>query len=185
MLLKSTYLKRHNQVLQCYVLELLKELKLIKVCPPWYSPANVKPYYENEGACLWWDIPEYSGSCDDVNEEELKRPDGKVMLKKSKQIFLIEMTCPWIDVRDRRYEEKREKYKTIRRNIKIANPEYDIEQITLVMDSLGGHSKNLVDNVKILIRDRSKVNGIIKKMQKAMLSQSAHISKRFKIETLI
>ena len=184
-LLKSTYLKRHNQVLQCYILELLAELKLITVCPPWYSPVNVKPFYVNEEACMWWDIPEYSGSRDEISEEELKRPDGKVMLKKSKKIFLIEMTCPWIKVRELRYEEKREKYKTVRRNIKINNPEYDVEQITLVMDSLGGYSKNLVDNIKVLIRDRSKVNRIITKMQKAMLSQSVHITRRFKIETFI
>ena len=69
------------------------------------------------------------------------------------------------------------------RNIKRVEEGFDVDQITLVMDSLGGHSKNLQENIGKVFNDRKTVNRIIRKMQKAVLSESTRIARCFKLET--
>ena len=51
------------------------------------------------------------------------------------------------------------------------------------MDSLGGYSKNLKENIGKIVKDRKTVNKIIKNMQKAVLCESARIARCFKLET--
>ena len=58
---------------------------MIDKCPPWYSDTEIKPQYENDDVCLLWDIPEFTGrDGEDVNDTEVLRPDGRLMLKKRK-----------------------------------------------------------------------------------------------------
>ena len=92
-LAKFTYTVRHNDALKCFVFPLLENFGLIDKIPPWWSKANVKPYYCNEEAKFWWDVPEYLGT---ENEDEAKtpRPNGKVQIIKENKIFLIEITVP-------------------------------------------------------------------------------------------
>ena len=111
------------------------------------------------------------------------RPDGKVLLKAERKIFIIEITISWIDNRGKRYEEKIEKYKAIRGNLKRDKPEYMVDQITLVMDSLGGYSQNLRDNIGKTFNEGKTVDRITRKMQKSVLNNSVHISRCFKLET--
>ena len=44
--------------------ELLKSYQLIEVIPPWYSPTQPKPSYENEQATVYWDVPVYADHID-------------------------------------------------------------------------------------------------------------------------
>ena len=106
-------------------------------------------------------------------------------LKHDKRIYIIEITIPWIDNREVRYIEKIEKYKDVIRNIKRLDPDNQVDQITLVMDSLGGYSKSLKDNIGKIFKDTNMVSKIIRKMQKAVLSESVNISRRFKLSTQI
>ena len=71
----------------------------------------------------------------------------------------------------------------IRRNLKRDEPNYTVDQITLVMDSLGGYSQDLRDNVGKVFVDEKTVDRIIRKMQKSVLNNSVHISRCFKLET--
>ena len=83
--------------------------KFIDECPPWYSPVNVKPRYENEKIIILWDIPEYSGVEDEDVRKSL-RPDGKVIFKEDRKVLVLEMTVPWIKNRELKLVEKEEKY---------------------------------------------------------------------------
>ena len=155
---------------------------LIDTCPPWFTQTEVKPYYENDRVCVWWDIPEFAeANTDDIRK--LKRPDGKIMLKEDKKIYVIEITISWIDNREERYKDKCGKYEDIRRNLKRAEPDYEIDQITLVMDSLGGYSDNLKENIGKVIKEMNRVDKVLKRMQKCVLSESTNISRRFKLST--
>ena len=149
---------------------------------PWFTQSEIKPYYENEVACAWWDIPEFAQASTD-DEDEVFRPDGKLKLINENRIFLIEITISWIDNHEKRYEEKDGKYVDILRNIKRLEPEYLVEQITLFMDSLGGYSKSLNENIGKVFTDKKMVTKIIHKMQKAVLSESVNISRCFKLST--
>ena len=104
------------------------------------------------------------------------------MLKAEKKIFLIEITISWIDNREERYKEKVEKYMAIRRNLEREEPDFTVDQITLVMDSLGGYSKHLRDNIGKVFGERKVVDRVIRKMQKSVLNNSVHVSRCFKLE---
>lgn len=142
----------------------------------------MKPFYDNENASVWWNIPEFTGASVE-DETKVFRPDGKIKLKAEKSIFILEITISWIDNRDARYDEKVKKYEAIRRNIKRDEPDCSVDQVTLVMDSLGGYSKNLCENVGKLFKDTKSVKRIINKMQKSVLNGSVHVSRCFKLET--
>ena len=113
---KKLYIDRHDSALKCFFFAMLVKLGLICKSPFWYSPVKAKPYYENEYYVVFWDIPEYRG-IDEEMENSLPRPDGKIIMIKEKKIFLIEMTVPWIENRENQCEFKHEKYKIIQANL--------------------------------------------------------------------
>ena len=114
----------------------------------WYAPNNVKPYYENEILKLWWDCPEYTGHDNEVPHP--LRPDGKIIINdgNAKKIFLLEMTVPWTENREEKYLYKCKKYNNILQNLKFEYPDYEVDQITTVMDVFGGYGKDLTKNLK-------------------------------------
>ena len=160
---------------------MLKKFELIDNVPPWFTDKVVKPYYENEKVSIYWDIPEFTGANDNIVEENLKRPDGKLKIKSEKKIYLIEMTCPWLNFRNEKYEYKTQKYNDILSNIRREERGFTVDQITLVIDSLGGYSANLAENISKVFEDKRLVNSIILRMQKTVLSGSVHICRRFKL----
>ena len=54
---------------------------------------------------VFWDVLEYSGS-DEEDEEKLLRPDRKIILKKEKAIYILELSVPWITNRVVKLAEK-------------------------------------------------------------------------------
>ena len=87
--------------------------------------------------------------------------------------------------RESRYREKDDKYVDILHKIKRLETDYQVEQIILVMDSLGGYSKCLKHNIGKEFKDARVISKIIHKMQKAVLSQSVIISRCFKLSTQV
>ena len=177
----SLYKARHDNALKCFVWELLHKNEIIEKQPTWYDQDKVKPYYEKGSFKFWWDCPEYSGRDNEV-ENPLK-PDGKLLIEVQgvKKVFLIEMTVPWPGNREEKYQYKCEKYKNIQQNLKLEYPEYEVGQITLVMDVYGGFSKDLADNIGKVISGKDDIKSIIKNMQKSIISSLAHLSRTFKI----
>ena len=90
------------------------------------------------------------------------------------------MSVPWISNRDSKYREKVQKYERIRRNLKINNPDHEIDQITLIMDVFGGYSKELGQNIAKIIKSEDEIKNIILKMQKSIMSEISYFSKKFK-----
>ena len=178
---KGIYKRRHDSVLKCFVWALLYQFKLIEKQPTWYAPDNIKPYYQNENVKFWWDCPEYSGYDNEVDNPV--RPDGKVQIESegAKNIFLIEMTVPWTEIREDRYDFKTKKYENVMQNLKIEYPDFQIGQITLAIDVFGGYSKTLENNFSKVISNNKTVKNIIKDMQKAVISSLANLSRTFKI----
>ena len=175
------YKKRHDQVLKVFFFEMLKKFELIDNVPRWYTDKEVKPLYENDNVSIYWDVPEFTGAQEDANEDRMRRPDGKLVMKNEKKIFVIEMTCPWMSVRNDKFDYKATKYNDILENIRREEIDYTVDQITLVIDSLGGYSANLSKNISKFFKDNRKVKSIILRMQKTVLSGSVHIARRFKL----
>ena len=157
---------------------------LIEKIPLWYSNKKVEPYMEGNNVKFWWDIPEYSGK-EDEDDRKLLRPDGKVMVDKDgeKYILLIEMTVPWMQNRTEKYNIKENKYMDIISNLKMDNPSFTVGQITLVIDVFGGYNKGLRANIGKVLKDRATQDRLIKNMQKSVISNLCNISRIFKIRT--
>ena len=58
-------------------------------------------------------------------------------------------------------------------------PEYKVSQYNIIMDVLGGCSREVEQDIKELLGD--KCESIMRKMQKAVLSSSLHIARSFKL----
>ena len=150
-------------------------------CPAWYSKITIKPHYENETTKVYWDIPEYYGNEEDEEDRTL-RPDGKIILEEKKKMYVLEMSVPWPDNRDAKYDEKQKKYEDIVQRLKIDHPNYDVKQLTFIIDGLGGYSKELVSSLRNLF-DTREVDSILYGMQKIVLTEAVAIIRQFKIRT--
>ena len=151
-------------------------------CPVWYSKITIKPCYENETTKLYWDIPEYYGN-EEEEEERTLRPDGKIILEKKKKIYVIEMSVPWPENRDDKFAENESKYVDIVQRLKIDHPEYDVKQLTFIIDGLGGYSEELLKSLRNLEFDAKEVDSILYGMQKIVLTEAVSIIRQFKIRT--
>ena len=176
---KSLYIKRHNNILRYIYFNILVKYGIKPACPPWYTNEKVKPLYENERVCLYWDIPEYLGY-DDEDETKVLRPDGKLIIKQQSKMFLLEMSVPWIKNREIKFKKKEDKYRDLIASMKILHPDYEIEQITFIVDSLGGYSQSLVDALNTLGFDSNAVKRMLLSIQKIVLTESRYIVNRFK-----
>ena len=59
-----------------------------------------------------------------------------------------------------------------------------MDQITLVMDVFGGYGTDLAINIEKVISNKESVAGIIRNMQKSIISSAANLSRAFKIRVL-
>ena len=128
---------------------------------------------------MYWDIPEYLGY-DDEDETKVLRPDGKLIIKQQSKMFLLEMSVPWIKNREIKFKKKEDKYRDSIASMKILHPDYEIEQITFIVDSLGGYSQSLVDALNTLGFDSNAVKRMLLSIQKIVLTESRYIVNRFK-----
>ena len=89
------------------------------------------------------------------------------------------MSCPWINNRARKTDEKTRKYGPLRLELKKKYPGYKLTQHNIIMDVLGGYSEEVRKSVQSLVGERSKL--VLKKMQKAMLTSTLNIARSMKI----
>ena len=174
-LAQNKYLTRHNNALKVLYFELLRKLQLIESVPPWYSPIKPKPEYKTEDIHALWDIPTYG----EENEIKSNRIDAKIVNHKSKEVIVLEMSCPWIENRGKKDEEKTEKYGPLRWELQVQHPGYKVQQYNIIMDVLGGCSKVIEEDLRKLLGEKTK--NVLRNMQKAVLSSTLNIARTFKI----
>ena len=84
------------------------------------------------------------------------RIDGMIIDKTSKQERVIEMSRPWLENRESKDFEKTKKYSQLRIELTNRYPEYKVNQYNVIMDVLGGCSKDFEQNIKELVGDKCK-----------------------------
>ena len=120
----------------------------------------------------YWDVPVFA----DQTEVRANRIDGRIVNKARKTVTLLEMSCPWVDNRDHKDEEKTMKYAPLRLELKGFN----IVQYNIIIDVLGGYSKDLKKSVRELVgSERS--TAVLGRMQKSVVSSSLKIARSLKI----
>ena len=154
---------------------MLKDMDLIESNPPWYSPVQPKPVYENDKAEAYWDVPLYAES----TVVKSNRVDMRIV-DKEKKVLLMEMTCPWIGNRGKKETEKTTKYAPLRWEMKERYPGYVVKQINIIVDVLGGYSPEVRNKMKELFGEK-RARECLMKMQKSMLSSFLNIARCFKV----
>ena len=101
---------------------------------------------------------------------------------KAKQVWAVQISCPWIDNRAKKVEEKAIKYGPLLLELKQQHPGYEVQQCNIIIDALGGWSKDVEETMKKLVGTRSKC--VLGKLQKATISYSLHIALYFKATVL-
>ena len=132
--------------------EVLRSLDLITKVEPWFSQVTHKPLYENEPATTFWDVPLFANT----TQVKANRIDATVIDKTNKQGRVIEMSCPWLENRESKDFEKTTKYSQLVLRLQLTNryPEYMVNQCNIIMDVLGGCSKEVEQNIKELVGDK-------------------------------
>ena len=154
--------------------EILRDLDLNETVSPWFSRIEPKPLYESTQAQAFWDVPVYA----EHTTVRANRVDARIIDNKEKKLLLMEMICPWIDNCEKKEAEKMEKYGPLRFELIKRYPNYKIVQLNVIMDVLGGWSKEQMNRIF-----GSRTLDILKKMQKAVLSSSLNIARTFKVIT--
>ena len=165
-LAQTKYVARHNGALKILFFELLDDLELIESVPPWYSPTTPKPEYHNTKASAFWDVPVLAGS----TEVRANRIDVRIIEKETQTVKIIEMSCPWIENRKQKNQEKTTKYAPLRWELKQQHRGYTIKQ----------YSSETRENVKLLL-GKTKADRTLFNMQKAVISSTLNITRSFKV----
>ena len=88
------------------------------------------------------------------------------------------MSCPWIEHQEKKFEEKTVKYGPLRFQLKKKYPGYDVEHCNIIIDVLGGWSRDVDLAMRKLFGSRG--YDVLRKMQKATISSSLNIVRTFK-----
>ena len=173
---QTKYLERHNSILRILFFEILTKYNLLpREEYVWYKRISPKPVYENEELKALWDVRLFAEQV----EVRANRIDAQVIDKVKKEVMLIEMSCPWMENRQMKMEEKMRNYGPLRWELKLQYPGYKVSQHNIIMDVLGGYSKDVRKSIKCLVGDRCDL--VLKQTQKAMLSCTLNIARNFKI----
>ena len=115
---QTKYLERHNSVPRILFFEILTKYNLLpREEYAWYKRIRPKPVYENKELKALWDVPLFAKQV----EVRANRIDAQVIDKVKKEV-LIEMSCPWMENRQMKTEEKMSKYGPFRWELKLQYP---------------------------------------------------------------
>ena len=132
--------------------------------------------YDNERAIAYWDVPLYV--CTTLICSN--KIDVTIIDKKNKKQFsVLEVNCPWVENREVKDNERTAKYSQLRLELMNRYPGYQVLQCNIIIDVLGGYSREVEHSIKELISDNSKTT--ILRTQKAILKSSLHVARHFKL----
>ena len=110
---------------------------------------------------------------------KVTRIDTTVIDKTSKQVRVIEMSRTWLETREYKGFENTTKYSQLRLELTNRYPEFKVNQYNIIKNVPGGCLNEVEQNIKELVED--KCESIMHQMQKAILSNSLHIARMFKL----
>ena len=77
------------------------------------------------------------------------------MDKENKRVSVIEMSCPWIENKEEKDAEKTTKYGPLRWELEQRFFEYRVTQFNIIVDVLGGYSRDVRKALKELMGDKT------------------------------
>ena len=177
-LAQSKYLERHNAAFKVLFFYMCRALNLVETVPPWFSKTEPKLTYESKDAQAFWDVPVYA----DHTFVSANRVDARFVKHVTKQVILAEISCPWLENREKKEAEKTKKYGPLCFELARGYPGCKIIQLNVIIDVLGGWSKDVEAQMRKIFGVRTK--DVLKRMQKAVISGSLNIARMFKVRVI-
>ena len=106
------------------------------------------------------------------------RVDARIVDNTANSMVLLEMSCPCLANKEIKSCEKTEKYVPLRSELKRQFADYQVKQVNIIMDELGGYNMELESNINGLV-GHSRGKEVVLRMQKVVLSQRLHIARQF------
>ena len=131
--------------------------------------------YKSERAIAYWDIPFYA----DSTVVKANRTDATIVDKESETVAVLEMSCPWIQNREEKTDDKTAKYGPLLWELKQRFPKYKVTQYNIIIDVLGGYSKDISQALKQLVGEKRNVAA--QQKQKAVMTSTFNTARTFKI----
>ena len=162
---QTEYLYRHNNVLKCLYFALLQKFGIIKTIPPPNSETEPKPVTKYNDVEILWDIPIVSSGSQFITPiEQGNRPDMVLINQKTKTVVVIECT-----VVARGLQTCKRKRKKRQRNIGKLEPNsredmkiYHVDQINVLLDVMGGYTKQLKASLVALLGQEKVAKAVLK-----------------------
>ena len=123
----------------------------------------------------YWDILVFA----EYNEVRANRVDARIVDHQAKTLATLEMSCPWIQNREKKDEEKVLKYGSLGWKLKQQFKGYRITQYNIVMNILGGWSTSIEVSLSQSLGDKCKE--VLKRMQRSIMWSSLKIVQTFKV----
>ena len=114
----------------------------------------------------------------EYNEVRTKRVDTRIVDHQAKTVTTLEMSCPWIQNREKKDEEVL-KYGPLRWERKLQFKEYRITQYSIIIYVLGGWSSSMEGSLSQFLGNRCKE--ALKRMQRPIISSSLNFARTFKV----
>ena len=75
------------------------------------------------------------------------------MNHKSKEVVVLDISCPWIENREKKDEEKTVKFGPLQWELQLQEryPGYTVHQYNIIMDVLRGWSRSMEDELRKLL----------------------------------
>ena len=94
-------------------------------------------------------------------------------------MLLIDMTCTWVENCEKKSTEKTSNYGPLRWGLQMPYPGYSIKQYNIVIDVLGGYSRDVSQALRDLVGEAS--SKVARRMQKTVITSTLHIARYVKI----
>ena len=88
----------------------------------------------------------------------------------TKKVWAVKISCPWIEHREKKSEEKTAKYGPLRFELKKQYPGYNLEQCNIIITLLVGRLRDLDLTMRKLFGSRG--DDVLRSVQKATVSSS-------------
>ena len=111
---------------------------------PWYQQGQPIPVIENLRAKIYCNIEFHM---EKKPEDDANKVDIAVMDKEKKTWLLIEGTVCGIGLISDRWKTKQDKYRELRAGIKHQYPDYKVNQVNVVFDSLAEYDESLKNDL--------------------------------------
>ena len=92
----------------------------------------------------------------------------------------MNLVLPRLPNREIKFTEKQEKYQEVRKELKERNSGYEIEQINVIVDALGGYSEYSVRSSLLRYLGKFEAVKVLNNMQRAVFFGSIRMKNLFK-----